>query len=53
MVLTDDSVLKADLVVVGAGVVPATGFIKPSTVELGRDQSIIVDQVRFPPLCFW
>lgn len=44
--LDDGTVLKADVVVVGAGVVPATGFIKAGPVQIARDQSIVVDQVR-------
>jgi NAD(P)H-nitrite reductase large subunit len=51
VVLGDGTVLEADVVVVGAGVIPATGFIK-GNVDLGRDQSLIVDEVRLLFLLF-
>lgn len=36
--------LIADLVVIGAGVVPATAFLVDAGVELGRDKSVVVDE---------
>jgi len=44
VVLGDGTVLEADVVVVGAGVVPATGFVKGSSINRARDQSIVVDE---------
>lgn len=36
--------LTADLVVIGAGVVPATKFLADAGVQLARDQSVVVDE---------
>uniref|UniRef100_A0A6B2L1K3 Rieske domain-containing protein n=1 Tax=Arcella intermedia TaxID=1963864 RepID=A0A6B2L1K3_9EUKA len=33
-----------DMIVLGAGVVPATGFLKHPSVQLGRDKSVLVDK---------
>jgi NAD(P)H-nitrite reductase large subunit len=45
VVLDDGTVLEADVVAIGAGIIPATSFIKGG-VNLASDQSIIVDEVR-------
>jgi len=44
VVLDNGEILDADLCIVGAGVVPATKFVKPNTLEIGKDQSIVVDK---------
>jgi len=44
VVLDDGTVLDAGVVVIGAGVIPATSFIKSGPVQISRDQSIIVDK---------
>lgn len=45
VVLDDGTELDADLVVVGAGIIPATNFVKPDgRITIGRDRSIQVDQ---------
>jgi len=43
VVLDDGTVLEADVVAIGAGIIPATSFIKGG-VNLASDQSIIVDE---------
>jgi len=44
VVLDNGEVLDADLCIVGAGIVPATKFVKPGTLEIGKDGSIIADK---------
>jgi len=44
VVLKDDSKLPADVVIIGAGVVPVTSFVKGNTLKFERDRSIIVDK---------
>jgi len=45
VVLDDGTELDADLVVIGAGIIPATNFVKPDgRISIGRDRSIQVDQ---------
>jgi len=46
VVLKNGEILPCDVVVLGAGIIPATGFIKPSEkVKLNpRDKSVICDQ---------
>ncbi len=43
--LDDGTVLDADICVVGAGIVPATGFIKPGSIKFERDGSVVTDEV--------
>lgn len=43
MLLDSGEVLDADTCVLGAGVIPATKFIKPGTVKTERDNSIVAD----------
>jgi len=45
IVLKDDSKIAADIVIIGAGVLPATSFLKESpSIKRERDRSIIVDK---------
>jgi apoptosis-inducing factor 3 len=44
--------LEADLVVMGVGVAPATGFLKGTGIEIRKDGGVIVDEllrVKFKP----
>eukprot|EP01125_Pyxidicula_operculata_P021563 TRINITY_DN835_c0_g1_i1.p1 TRINITY_DN835_c0_g1~~TRINITY_DN835_c0_g1_i1.p1 ORF type:complete len:573 (-),score=114.42 TRINITY_DN835_c0_g1_i1:76-1662(-) len=48
LVLKDGTVLNAEIVIIGAGVVPATSFIKQnSSVKLEKDKSVVVDKHLF------
>jgi len=45
VVLKDDTKLSADIVIIGAGVVPATSYIKESpSIKREKDGSIVVDK---------
>ncbi|PRP85408.1 apoptosis-inducing factor 3-like [Planoprotostelium fungivorum] len=43
VILDSGEILEADLVVVGAGIIPATDFIKGASIEV-RDKSVLVDK---------
>lgn len=42
--LKSEEKIPADICVIGAGVIPSTGFVDDSDLEKGRDKSIIVDE---------
>jgi len=45
VVLKNDTKLSADKIIIGAGVIPVTNYIKDSpSIKTGRDRSIIVDE---------
>jgi apoptosis-inducing factor 3 len=44
VLLSTGETIKADLVVIGAGVIPATSFLSPDQFKLGRDGSILCDK---------
>jgi len=44
VVLDNGEILEADICIVGAGIVPATKYVKPDTLEIARDGSIVADK---------
>lgn len=45
VVLDDGEELPADICIIGAGIVPATDYIKPNTgITIERDKSVVVDK---------
>lgn len=44
VVLDDGEVLEADICIIGAGIIPATDFIKSEDIEIFRDRSVVVDK---------
>ncbi len=46
VVLDDGEKLDAEICIIGAGIVPSTKYVKPGTLEIGRDGSIMADKVK-------
>uniref|UniRef100_A0A6B2L151 FAD/NAD(P)-binding domain-containing protein n=1 Tax=Arcella intermedia TaxID=1963864 RepID=A0A6B2L151_9EUKA len=44
VLLKDDTKLSADIVIIGAGIIPATSFIKGAHIKMEKDRSIVVDK---------